>query len=63
MPAKDATNRFGMLLVYARVLGQLRSRYPAGPAIVVISAEEFQRLNKPVKRQDDAVRERVKVSR
>ncbi|MBB2156532.1 type II toxin-antitoxin system Phd/YefM family antitoxin [Gluconacetobacter diazotrophicus] len=62
MSAKDAKNRFGALLDYARA-APVQVEKHGRPVVVVMSVEEFQRLNKPVSQPDDAMRKTVKVDR
>ncbi len=62
MSAKDAKNSFGMLLDYARA-APVQVEKHGRPVVVVMSVEEFQRLNKPINRPDDAMRKTVKVGR
>lgn len=49
MSAKDAKNSFGLLLDYARA-APVQVEKHGRPVVVVISVEEFQRLNAPSKR-------------
>lgn len=62
MSAKNAKNSFGMLLDYARA-APVQVEKHGRPVVVVMSVEEFQRLNKPVNRSHDAMRKTVKVGR
>jgi prevent-host-death family protein len=62
MSAKDAKNSYGMLLDYARA-APVQVEKHGRPVVVVMSVEEFQRLNKPVNRSHDAMRKTVKVGR
>jgi prevent-host-death family protein len=49
MSAKDAKNSFGMLLDFARAAPVQVAKH-GRPVVVVISVEEFQRLNGPMKK-------------
>lgn len=62
MSAKDAKNSFGMLLDYARA-APVQVEKHGRPVVVVMSVEEFQRLNEPSKWSGDTVRKAVKVGR
>ncbi len=53
MSAKDAKNSFGLLLDYARA-APVQVEKHGRPVVVVISVEEFQRLNDPSKRRGNA---------
>lgn len=48
MSAKDAKNSFGLLLDYARA-APVQVEKHGRPVVVVISVEEFQRLNASLK--------------
>lgn len=48
MSAKDAKNSFGMLLDYARA-EPVKVEKHGRPVVVVISVEEFERLNQPTR--------------
>jgi prevent-host-death family protein len=50
MSAKDAKNSFGMLLDYARA-EPVKVEKHGRPVVVVISVEEFERLNQPTLKQ------------
>lgn len=62
MSPKDAKNSFGMLLDYARA-APVQVEKHGRPVVVVMSVEEFQRLNEPSKQPDDSAWNAVKVGR
>ena len=62
MSAKDAKNSFGMLLDFARA-APVQVEKHGRPVVVVMSVEEFERLNEPPKRLGARAPETVKVGR
>lgn len=61
MSAKDAKNSFGMLLDYARA-EPVKVEKHGRPVVVVISVEEFERLNQPARGNRKGI-DRVSVLR
>ena len=62
MSAKEAKNSFGMLLDFARA-APVQVEKHGRPVVVVMSIEEFERLNEPPKRLGGRAPETVKVGR
>lgn len=62
MSAKDAKNSFGMLLDYARA-APVQVEKHGRPVVVVMSVEEFRRLNEPPKQPNDVARTAAKAGR
>lgn len=62
MSAKDAKNSFGMLLDFARA-APVQVEKHGRPVVVVMSVEEFERLNESPKRLGGRAPETVKVGR